>query len=844
MIFRSLGNVVARSWAFLPVVWLVFFAIVVAFAPDWSKVVVDGEFGFLPDQEPSLIGEQVFTGSFSKNFWGSSVIVVARRDSSPEARLTTDDDVSSPLISDRHFVEEILVTRLRQLIEHRGWNRSLDQNEPLVSKISTAKTDREIGPLLDSTDRQATLVRISLNSEFMELRNAPLIDAVEELIDPIRGELRSEALIPPGLDLYLSGPAVVGKDLREAAKESASATESATVLLVILLLLAIYRAPILALIPLITVFVAVRIALGVLAMLAELGAIGLFNGVEIYVTVVMYGAGVDFCMFLMARYKEELDSGGTFDEAIAGAIGKVGAALVASAGTTMVGIGMMVFAEFGKFRQAGVAMSLSLVFVLLASLTFTPALLRLFGRWAFWPRVAHERLSGPPGWISPTRFASRLFNSYRLRAVWERLADSIVRRPGAWWLSTMAIMLPFAVIGVAYQDKLTYGLLEELPRNTLSVQGAQAVQDHFPAGEAAPLTVVISDPDTYFGGRGVGTAAARPGTIAIQELTEQLWERREALGIADIRSLHAPHGLLRQADKSFIERGGLMAVAQNSPYYVSDQGENIGRMTRLDVVFNNDPFSKDSLAQFEKLEHEVARLMPTTLVGSDLFFIGPTASLRDLKNVTNRDQILIDFLVLAGVFAVLFALLRQFMMAGYLIFTVFFSYLVTLGVTVGFFWLMSSGEFVGLDWKVPIFLFTILVAVGQDYNIYLITRVDEEQRRFGGVLGIRQGLARTGGIISSCGLIMAGTFGSLMFGSLAGMVQLGFALAFGVILDTFVVRPILVPAYLVMLNDGRFGSASRLLGAYQPAGGPVATTTPEDFDVQRPLRRSSAGSPP
>lgn len=851
MIFRSFGNVVARLWGVLPFPWLGLLAVVVAFAPAWPDVVVDGEFAFLPDQEPSLVGERVFSGSFSKNFWGSSVMIVARRDSSPEARLTTDDDVSAPLISDREFVEEILVSRLRRLIAENGWDQPTvladgtgPPEPPLVAKISTARTDREIGPLLDSTDGQATLVRISLNSEFMELRNAPLIDAVEQLTDPIRGELRRDALIPPGLDLYLSGPAVVGKDMREAAKESANATESATVLLVVLLLLLIYRAPILALIPLVTVFIAVKISLGLLAMLARLGVVELFNGIEVYVTVVMYGAGVDYCMFLMARYKEELDAGATFDEAIAGAIGNVGAALVASAGTTAVGIGMMVFAEFGKFRQAGVAMSFSLVVVLLASLTFTPALLRVFGRWAFWPRIARERLAEAPGWISPTRFASRILDMHRLQGLWNSLADSMTRRPGTWWVSAMGLMLPFALIGVLLHDKLTYGLLEELPRDTLSIQGAQAVQDHFPAGEAAPLTVLISDPDTYFGGKGVSTAAARPGTTAIQELTERLWERRETLGIADIRSLHAAHGLLRQADKNFIERGGLMAVAQNSPYYVSDQGSNIGRMTRLDVVFSDDPFSRDSLARFERLEQEIEHLLPATLKGSDIYFIGPTASIRDLKEVTNRDQVRINLLVLAGVFAVLIALLRQIMIAGYLIFTVFFSYLVTLGVTFGVFWAMSTGEFVGLDWKVPIFLFTILVAVGQDYNIYLITRVDEEQQRRGGVLGVRDGLARTGGIISSCGLIMAGTFCSLMFGSLAGMIQLGFALAFGVILDTFVVRPILVPAYLVMLNDGRFGSVSGWLGAYRPSTSRLATLAGDSPDVEEPLDQRSAAAPP
>ncbi|HEX6984167.1 MAG TPA: MMPL family transporter, partial [Planctomycetaceae bacterium] len=381
MIFRSLGNFVARFWLALPVVWVGVLLAVTAVAPEWHSVLADGEFEYLPAKAPSRVGEQVFDGAFAKSFWGSSVMVVARRDGSPEARLTDED---------RRFIAEVLAPRLRKLAVGEKWMRPPGEpGEPLlVSKISISGkgaaagspfVDKQIGPLLDSEDGQATLVRISLTTEYVEKRNGPLIDAVQDLIDPARGELRREGLIPPGLDLYLSGPAVVGKDMREAAVNSARATELATVLLVVGLLVLIYRAPVLALIPLVTVFVAVKTALGVLTILADLGAVTLFNGAEIYVTVVMYGAGVDYCMFLMARYKEELDGGATFGEGIAGSIEKIGAALVASAGTTTVGIGMMVFAEFGKFRQAGVAMSFSLVFVLLACLTLTPALLRLFG---------------------------------------------------------------------------------------------------------------------------------------------------------------------------------------------------------------------------------------------------------------------------------------------------------------------------------------------------------------------------------------------------------------------------------------------------------------------------------
>jgi RND superfamily putative drug exporter len=187
--------------------------------------------------------------------------------------------------------------------------------------------------------------------------------------------------------------------------------------------------------------------------------------------------------------------------------------------------------------------------------------------------------------------------------------------------------------------------------------------------------------------------------------------------------------------------------------------------------------------------------------------VGPTASIRDLKTVTDRDQIHIDLLVLVAVFAILVVLLgvAKWAISLYLIISVFFSYFVTLGVTFAFYYLKDPADFAGLDWKVPMFLFTILMAIGEDYNIFLMTRISEEQERHGPVEGIRIAMFRTGTIISSCGIIMAGTFMSLMFGTLVGLQQLGFALAFGVLLDTFVVRPLLVPAYLILLYQGRFG---------------------------------------
>ena len=179
-------------------------------------------------------------------------------------------------------------------------------------------------------------------------------------------------------------------------------------------------------------------------------------------------------------------------------------------------------------------------------------------------------------------------------------------------------------------------------------------------------------------------------------------------------------------------------------------------------------------------------------------------------------------LVVLGIFVILFILLRRLGVCLYLVATVLLGYFVTLGVTEIAFRIVLGPDFDGLDWKLPIFLFTILVAVGEDYNIFLISRIKEEQTRHGPVAGIHKALTQTGGIISSCGVIMAGTFFALMSSSLTAMLQLGFALGFGILLDTFVVRPIMVPAFILLID--RTQTSSMMSNSAEAPSSPEATT--------------------
>jgi len=644
--------------------------------------------------------------------------------------------------------------------------------------------------------------------EFLERKAWPAVHAVEDLIE----RLRRENKVPDGLDIALTGSAVVGRDIRQAEQESAHSIETWTIWLVIGLLLIIYRAPILALIPLATVFVAVQISINLLALLAKHHLVALSETNRIYITILAYGAGVDYCLFLIARYREELQQNGArsqlseLGEPLAKALGKVGGTLTASAATVICGIAMLAFAQFGKYHQAGITIPLSLAIVLLSALTFSPSLLRLTGRWAFWPLGLDDQASERPTsrlpawkrWLRPMVFQN----------IWEKIGNALQKRPGFIWLASVIVLVPFVVIAVRNYQYLDYGLTNDVPRGSPSLAGTEVLEEHFPAGLTGQTTVLIRNDAVDF--------TSTEGARLIGALAARLEERKDELRIEDVRCIAKPLGTSPTAKDitGRLERLSIPDVykkmkEQAQEYYVSDVAEYKNHVTRLDIVSKLDPLSRLSIENFDGIERVLREQLPPQLQDSDIEFQGSTASLRDLQEVTTDDLRRIEVMVPVVIFVILMILLREFVVPIYLIATVVFSYLATLGITFAVFWLLDPAGFSGLDWKVPIFLFTILVAVGEDYNIFLMTRVKEEQKAHGPIGGVTEALVKTGGIISSCGFIMAGTFASLLSGSLAEMKELGFALAFGVLLDTMVVRPLLVPAFVILLRRKWPGSAAK-----------------------------------
>ena len=363
-------------------------------------------------------------------------------------------------------------------------------------------------------------------------------------------------------------------------------------------------------------------------------------------------------------------------------------------------------------------------------------------------------------------------------------------------------MTPGAIAGVVLADHLSYDMIGELPADSLSTEGTRLLQAHFPAGIVGPVTVLLVDPQFDFG--------SAQGQALVSKLTRRLQEQKEKLGLADIRSVTAPLGITAASQHDYSglnvsQQEREKAIHQEAlKHYLTKLGQRNPIGTRLDLIWNGSPFDPQSVADLNRVEEAIRADLPENLrQDCQISCVGVTASVRDLAAIVQADRTRIEVLVLGSVLLILIFLLRRLVIPVYLLLSVLFSYYTTLGITFAVFWLLDPHGFSGLDWKVAIFLFTILVAVGEDYNIFLMTRVSEEERRHGPLGGITEALDRTGPIISSCGIIMAGTFASLLAGSLAEMKQLGFALTFGVLLDTFIVRPILVPAFLIILRQSR-----------------------------------------
>ena len=559
---------------------------------------------------------------------------------------------------------------------------------------------------------------------------------------------------PPGLEAHVTGDAALLNDVLASLKQSDKALLYGTVLLVLLLLMAVYRSPLLALIPLVTVAIAYSVASGIVYLLVKAGALTVDSTAVSLLLVLMFGAGTDYCLLLVSRYRAELRANKEKHGALERAVGGTSAAIAASGTTVSLALLAMLAASLGLNHTLGPVNAIGIAVVMLASLTLLPALLTLLGRRGFWPtshRVAHG--ARRPRDVAPEA------------SIWGRIGVAVRARPLVVLIGSVAVLVSCALGLLAYHPSVSPA--EQFRQQTDSKRGFSTLLSRFPAGSLAPVSILVrrnGDP-------------VRASDLAIV--------RRTIAANPDVAS-------------------------------VKDSGRRSfdGRIAELEAVFSSDPYGPAALDAVRTLRHELAAL-PGGVSG----IIGHgTAARLDYGDANRRDLRVVGVLVLAIVLLMLVALLRAVVAPLFLLASVVLSYFGSLGLSVLVFRLVFGQK--TLDPLVPVLVFIFLVALGSDYTIFLMSSVREEAAAHGMRAGTLRALISTGPVITSAGLILAGTFATLTVLPIWILFETGLAVALGVLIDTFVVRSLLVPALAWLVGERAWWPSASVRNAPEPAPAP------------------------
>ncbi|WP_396266266.1 MMPL family transporter [Halobacillus amylolyticus] len=555
----------------------------------------------------------------------------------------------------------------------------------------------------------------------------------------------NEAISDDGLHVRFTGPVGIQTDATELFSNADVTLLIATVVLVLVLLIILYRSPILALVPLVSVGIAYGLISPLLGFMADQGWIVVDAQAISIMTVLLFGAGTDYCLFLISRYRDELRMEPDKYAALQKALTGTGGAIMISALTTVTGLLTLGLAHYASYDRFAVPFSLSILIIGITALTLLPAVLAILGRMAFVPFIPRteemiqkrEQAKGKP--IRRPKSSGRINQAI---GRWATDKPWIIIVSCTILLGGLALFVP--------KIDYTYGLLDSFPEDMPSREGFSIIADHYPPGEIAPLEVIVNTEG------------------------EEVNVKNILSSIANVEEVSDP------------------VEGSNNPF-----------LLKHEVTLSIDPYSEESVQTIPAIKNKMANVLESNGIenpAENVWIGGETATLYDTKQVTKRDQSIIIPAVLIIIAVLLLIYLRSIVAMIYLLGTVVLSYLAALGLG----WLILNFVF-GADAMqglIPVYAFVFLVALGEDYNIFMVSSIWKKRKHLPLKQAIREGVSETSSVIGSAGLILAGTFSVLAVLPLQVLVQFGTVTAVGILLDTFIVRPLLVPSITTVL--GRF----------------------------------------
>jgi RND superfamily putative drug exporter len=739
--FRALGHYVVRLRWPIVAAWLVAIVLTSVAFPNLSSEVNNDNSQFLPSSAPSSRAATLATPILGSVNNTSQITIVAAR--------------SGAAIS---AADQAAVARIVAAAR-------------TAPRVSTA---REVAASADGRAVQVLVVaRVSATD----------ITGQKTVIDGLEGVLaRSHA--PAGLQVKLAGQVATNVANQLSSQHTGNETQLFSFLFIIVLLLVIFRS---LLAPLITLLPAGASLLVGMRLIGELGAHGLKISeiTELLMIILILGAGTDYGLFLVFRVREEIRRGLDGRAAVERGLMRVGESISASAATVILALLTLLLASFGIYHDLGIPLAIGIAVILLAGLTLLPALLAIFGSAAFWPNKVH------PGEMR--------------EGAWGRIATRLIRRPAVTLAVGVLLFAALAVGALGYHSS-GFGGAAGAPKGSSAAAGNALVARHFPQSNANPANLVFRY-HTPVWERPSEIAAAEASLKASHQFSSlqgPLSSIGTSLSPATYAHLHALLGNPAQLTAIAPAAAASISTAEYNAYratasFVSPGGKVIQFEANLRAGGQESTGALDATSRIRNVVSQAAVKSGATASG----LAGEAAALDDVSATANHDLVRIIPVAIVAIALLLAVVLRSLIAPLYLIVSVAFSYLAALGVsTLVFIDLAGDG---GLTFVLPFLMFIFLLALGEDYNILVMTRIREEARSHPLDEAVIHAVARTGSTVTSAGLVLAGTFGVLAVaaGSSASGSQvraIGFGLAIGILMDTFIVRTLLVPATVTLLG--------------------------------------------
>lgn len=811
--FTKLAEFTKRYRIIITVVWLIASAVLFLLAPKLSRVGVTDESQFLPQNTESSEAANLISEKFVSTTTSPSNAII--------------------IIYDKKGLSN---TDMQEAQGIRNW---------LVSS-SAPKEIEQVTSVFDNDALKSTLISSDQTTMMIvvDFSVGSMAGGAKTAVQQIRDYMTQNY---PNLEAYLTGETGLLQDMVNSVQQTIDRTTIVTVLLVALLLLIIYRSPVAIFLPLIAIGCSFAVSSGIVGFLAQAGA--KFSTLsQAYLVVIIFGVGTDYCLFLVSRFREELRQKER-SEAQTNAIKHIAPVITASALTVIVAFLSLGISRFGMNTTTGYALAIGVFVTLLAGLTLVPALMSLFGKYLFWPaNTSVTKQESRFGWHTIGKWVSQhpiivavpiiavLLLPYAALPTLKRSADIINQLPqnaqSAEGYKIMSAHFPAGELSPLYlliespeRNMTSSSSLQAIGGIAQSLQNVQGVSrvDYCsaPSGQLSVLTTQVHNIGDEVGqGNGIDQLASfqtigqslqnlalqYPGIVQspnFQQITVNLSQVSIIAGQVSATAAENMPGLLTQLQGTIYKvadnLNGLVSefkLEVNTPFTLYLQNtyfSNDKTIARINIVLSGDPYSANTLDTVARLRKAVkSSLSASTLAGSSHYVGGESAVQADIMLTNDADFGRVVGLSIAGILIVIAILLRSLLAPLYMVATVLLNYGTTLGITTWLFLdILKEGS---LIYMIPLFIFVILVALGADYNIFLVSRIREETQQRTIKEAVSHAVANTGGVITACGIILAGTFATLIIAPLRVVLQIGAAIAIGVLMDTFIVRALLVPA--------------------------------------------------